>query len=341
MFRFANPEMLYLLALIPVLVIFYVVATRTKRRRLERFGQPETIAQLMPEASPGRLRTKFTIYLIALGLIIVGLSRPQYGAKLKEVNKEGIELMVAVDVSNSMLAKDFEPTRLERTKFAITRLLEGLRQDQIGLIVFAGDAYVQLPITGDYVAARNFVSQISTDMVSKQGTALGAAINLAQNSFSSQSEGSRALIIISDGENHEDDAITAAKAAAEKGIRIYTIGIGTPEGAPIEINGEFIKDENGEMVVTKLNEKMLEEIALTTGGAYIRSNNQSIGLQEIIDKVNEVEKKKFSTMMFESYNEQYQYFIAAALILLILDMLIIDRKNRILARFNIFSKNAK
>lgn len=338
MFRFATPEMLYFLLLIPALILFYIIAARARRRRLESFGHTDTIAQLMPEASPRRGRTKFIIYTAALTLVIVALARPQYGSKLKEVEKEGVEIMIAVDVSNSMLAQDFEPNRLARTKFAISRLLEGLREDQVGLIVFAGDAYVQLPITSDYVSARNFANQISTDMISKQGTAVGAAIELAQNSFSSQSEGSRVLIIISDGENHEDDAVAAATAAAKKGIRIYTIGIGTPEGAPINIGGEFIKDENGDMVVSKLNEQMLEEIALITDGAYIRSTKQSIGLQEIIDKVGEVQKKKFNTMMFEAYNEQYQYLIAAALVLLILDMLVISRKNRILARFNIFNK---
>lgn len=339
MFRFASPHMLYLLLLPLAMVLIYIYAMRQRRRRLERFGDPETLAQLMPEASPRRVRNKFIIFMCAAALVVVALARPQFGSKLKEVAREGVEIMLAVDVSNSMLAQDFEPNRLDRTKYSIGRLLEGLKRDQVGLVVFAGDAYVQLPITSDYVAARNFVSQVSPNMVSKQGTAMGAAITLATNSFSSESEGSRAIILISDGENHEDDPMAAAEAAAAAGVKIYTIGIGTPEGAPIQINGEFLKDEKGDMVVSKLDEKMMQEIAMTTGGAYIRSTNQSMGLQEIIDQINKTETKKFSSMVFEEFNEQFQYLLGAALILLLLEGVIISRKNRILARFNIFNRH--
>lgn len=338
MFRFAIPEMLYLLAIIPLLIVVYIVIVRARKRRLKSFGDLETITQLMPEASPGRLQTKFIIYLTSLAFIIVALARPQLGSKLKEVSKEGIEIMIAVDVSNSMLAQDFKPNRLEKTKFAISRLLDGLKNDQIGLIVFAGDAYVQLPITSDYTAARNFANHISSNMISKQGTALGSAISLATKSFSSDSDGSRVLILISDGENHEDDAMAAAKVASESGIVIYSIGIGTPEGAPIQIGEEFIKDEKGDIVVSKLNEKMLEDVALSTGGAYIRSSNKSLGLQEIIDLVNKTEKSEFKSVEFEEYNELYQSLLAIALLLLIFEVSILSRKNRILAKFNIFSK---
>lgn len=338
MFRFASPEYLYLLLLIPALVGGYVWSVRMRRRALERFGNPQTVAQLMPDASPLRKRHKFTLMLLALICIIGALARPQFGSKLKEVTREGVELMLAVDVSNSMLAQDFEPTRLDRTKFAINRLTEQLHQDRIGLIVFAGDAYVQLPITSDYVTARNFATNISPGMVSRQGTAMGAAIELATKSFSSQSEGSRVLILISDGENHEDDPIAAAKAAAEAGIKIYTIGMGTPEGAPISIDGNFLKDESGNMVVSKLDEKTLEEIALTTGGAYIRATNRSIGLDEIVQQINKVEKKQVKSSVFSEFNEQFSHLIVLALILLLGDILIIDRKNHILSRFNIFQK---
>ena len=336
MFRFAQPEYFYLLALIPALVAVYLLRLRARSRALERFGDPQTVAQLMPEASPKRVRNKFILYTLALLSIIVGLARPQFGSKLREVTRQGVEIMLAVDVSNSMLAQDFEPSRLERTKFAIDRLTQQLSEDRLGLIVFAGDAYMQLPITSDYVTARNFVRAISPTMVSRQGTAIGAAIDLAARSFSSGSEGSRVIIIVSDGENHEDDALAAARAAAERGIMIYTIGIGTPEGAPISIGGDFIKDENGNMVVSKLDEAALEEIALTTGGAYIRATNRSLGLDEIIQKINEVEKQQLTSMVFEDFNEQYQYLLGAALILLLADVLMIDRKNRLLARFNIF-----
>ena len=339
MFRFESPHILWLLILVPLLIGGYLWAARLYRRRLARFGEPETVRTLMPDASPLRVRNKFILCLAALGLLVVALARPQFGSKLREVTRQGIEIMLAVDVSNSMLAQDFEPNRLERTKFAINRLLEGLRQDRVGLVAFAGDAYVQLPITADYVTARNFAAQLSPTMVSRQGTAIGAAIDLAASSFSSGSEGSRVLIVISDGENHEDDALAAAKRAAEQGIKIYTIGIGTPEGAPIQIGGEFLKDDQGNMVVSKLDEPSLEEIALSTGGAYIRATNKSIGLEEIIAKINQTEKKKLTSTIFEEFNEQFQYLVGAALLLLLADVLMLSRRNRTFARFNIFNRS--
>jgi len=339
MFRFATPEYLYLLLVVPFMAGAFLLAARARKRALERFGDPRTLAGLMPEASPRRIRHKFVLVCLALIFVVLGLARPQFGSKLREVTRTGIEMMLAVDVSNSMLAEDFEPNRLERTKFAIERLTERLDQDRIGLIVFAGDAYMQLPITSDYVTARNFVNDISPTMVSKQGTAIGAAIDLAARSFSSGSEGSRVIVIVSDGENHEDDAIAAAEAAAEQGIKIYTIGIGTPEGAPISIDGEFIKDGDGNMVVSKLDEQTLEAIALSTGGAYIRATNRSLGLDEIVRKIDEVEKKELTSTLFEDFNEQFQYLIGGALLLLLLEFAILERKNRLLNRFDIFSKH--
>ncbi len=300
MFRFANPDMFWLLAALPLLAGVFVWSAYRRRKRLADFGDPETVRALMPDASPGRYLTKFLFMAAAFTLIVFALARPQLGSKLKEVKMEGIEIMLAVDVSNSMLAQDFEPNRLERTKHAINRLLEGLKQDKVGLVVFAGDAYVQLPITSDYMTARNFMRQVSPSMVSKQGTAIGAAIDVAASSFSSESEGSRVIILITDGENHEDDAVSAAKRASSKGIKIYTIGIGTPEGAPIKVGDDFIRDEDGNMVVSKLDEAILRQIALLTDGAYIRSTNQSMGLAEIISKINETEKKEFSAPVVES-----------------------------------------
>ena len=336
MFRFAHPEYFWLLALVPLLAGVFVWSAYRRRKRLERFGDPATIAPFMPDASPARHFTKFVFLLAAVVLAVVALARPQLGSKLKEVKVSGIELMLAVDVSNSMLADDFEPNRLERTKYAISRLLEGLRQDRVGLVVFAGDAYVQLPITSDYTTAMNFVRQITPTMVSRQGTAIGAAIDLAASGFSSESEGSRAIILITDGENHEDDAIAAAQRAAEKGINIYTIGIGTPEGKPIPMGGDVIRDENGEMVISHLDEALLQRIAILTGGAYIRSTNQSVGLTEIISKINETESGEFAAQMFEEYDEQYGLFLGAALVCLLVGWAILSRKNRLLARFNIF-----
>ncbi len=336
MFRFASPEYLYLLALIPVFIALFVYAAWRRRKNLARFGEQTTLSALMPDFSPRRQRYKFIILMLAFGLLVGALARPQFGSKLREVKRTGIEIMLCVDISNSMLAKDFEPNRLERTKYAIGRLLEGLQQDQIGLVVFAGDAYMQLPITSDYLTARSFVSTISTNMLSRQGTAIGAAIDLAAASFSPGSEGSRVIIVISDGENHSDDPIAAAVRAYDKGIKVYTIGIGTPEGAPIPIGNDFIRDEKGEIVVTKLDEQTLEKIALSTGGAYIRADNKSVGLDEIITQINKTEKQKLSSMVFEEFDEQYRYPLAAALALLLLELFVMGRKNRLLARFNIF-----
>ena len=338
MFRFANPHILYLLLMVPVAVALFIFAQVRRRRRLERFASSSLLAQLTPSASPARVRTKFILYTLAVVFLILAAARPQVGSKLREEHQKGIEMMLVVDVSNSMLAEDFEPNRLDRTKFAIDRVVESMKQDRIGVVAFAGEAQVQLPITSDYRMARAFARKLSPAMVRTQGTDLGAAIKLASMSFSSQSEGSRVMILITDGENHESDALEAAQAAAEKGIAIYTIGIGTPEGAPIMIGGDYLTDENGDMVVSKLDEKMLQEIASATGGAYVRATKQSIGLKEIVDRLKELDESDLATTRFEAFDEQYQYPLALALLLLLIEWLILDRRNPLLARFNIFGQ---
>ena len=336
MFRFAHPEYLYLLLAAPALVALFAWALYDRRRRLARFGDPATVATLMPDASTGRMKLKFILFTTAVILVILAAARPQFGSKLREQKSEGIEMMLAVDISNSMLAEDFEPNRLERTKYAINKLFDGLEQDRVGVIVFAGDATVQLPITSDYRMAKAFAKPISPSMASVQGTSIGKALSLAEMSFSSGSGDSRVIILITDGEDHEGNVMQAAERAAEQGIRIFTIGIGTPEGAPIEIGGEFIKDEKGDMVVSKLDEKMLQEIARITGGAYIRATKQSIGLDEIVRAINDMEQSELSTVRFEEYNEQFQYLIAVAFALLLVEFWLLDRRNPLLARFNIF-----
>ena len=336
MFRFAHPEYLYLLLAAPALVALFAWALYDRRRRLARFGDPATVATLMPDASTGRMKLKFILFTTAVILVILAAARPQFGSKLREQKSEGIEMMLAVDISNSMLAEDFEPNRLERTKYAINKLFDGLEQDRVGVIVFAGDATVQLPITSDYRMAKAFAKRISPSMASVQGTSIGKALSLAEMSFSSGSGDSRVIILITDGEDHEGNVMQAAERAAEQGIRIFTIGIGTPEGAPIEIGGEFIKDEKGDMVVSKLDEKMLQEIARITGGAYIRATKQSIGLDEIVRAINDMEQSELSPVRFEEYNEQFQYLIAVAFALLLVEFWLLDRRNPLLARFNIF-----
>ena len=336
MFRFANPQYLWLLAAVPAMMLMYALAARSRRKNIARFGNPHTVAELMPDASNARRRVKFALFTAALALAVLAAARPQLGSRLRETKSMGVEMMLVVDVSNSMLAEDFAPNRLERTKYAINKLFDGLRQERVGLIVFAGEPKVQLPITSDFRMAKAFARRISPELVEEQGTAIGKALSLAVMSFSSQSERSRAIILITDGENHEDDAVAVARRAAEQGVRIYTIGIGTPEGAPIEIGGEFVKDEEGKMVVSKLNEEMLEEIARITDGAYIRSTNQSMGLDEIVDSINRMEKSELEVLRFEEYDERFQYMLSMSLMLLLLEFFILMRRNPVLARFNIF-----
>lgn len=336
MFRFAEPQYLYLLALLPILVVIFIVYRRAQRKRLARFGDMEIIRQLMPEASPRRVRNKFIILVIVFGLLITALAQPQFGAKLREVKREGVEIMLAIDVSRSMLAEDFKPNRLERTKNAANRLVEQLDKDRVGMIVFAGDAFIQLPITSDFVSAKSFISGISTDIVPVQGTSISKAIDLAALSFSEQSHKSRAIILVSDGESHDDDPIVAAQAAKDKGIIIYTVGIGTPEGAPISVNGEMIKDEEGNMVVSKLAEETMQQIAVLTGGTYVRATNQSVGLDEILKRIQAMEKQEFNSLAFAEYNDQFHYLVALALLLLMIEFIMIDRKNRILSRISVF-----
>ena len=336
MFRFANPHLLWLLLLVPAMAGLFAAAARNRRRRLARFGNPAILRLLMPDASPARVRFRFLLFCTAAALVVLAAARPQVGSKLREQTSEGIEMMLVV--SNSMLAEDFEPNRLERTKYAIGKLFDGLRQDRVGMIVFAGDAAVQLPITSDYRMARAFARKIAPSLVSVQGTDIGRALSLALLSFSEKTEQShsRVIILITDGEGHDNGAVEVARRAAEQGVRIFTIGIGTPEGAPIRIGGQFILDENGQMVVSKLGEPLLEQIAQLTSGIYVRSSNQSIGLDEVIRSINEMQKTELSTVRFEEYNEQYQYFLGLALLLLFIEFFVLDRRNPLLARFNIF-----
>ncbi len=339
MFRFASPQYLYLLLLIPALMLLFAAVAMQRRRRLARFGNPEIMALLTPDSSRWRPRFKSLLMLCAVGSLAIAASRPQLGSKLHEQKAQGVEMMFVVDVSNSMLAEDFEPNRLERTKYAINRLFEGMDQDRAGLIAFAGDATVQLPITSDFRMAAAFVNRLSPNLVGEQGTSIATALDLALLSFSEQSKASKVIILVTDGESHEDNAIAAAERAKAQGVKIFTIGIGTPEGAPISIDGEFIKDEQGNMVVTKLNEEMLEQIATISEGGYLKATKQDIGLSEVIRTINDLEKGELSTVKFEEYNELYQYFLALAILLLMMEFYIMERRSKVLSRFNIFNED--
>ena len=335
MFRFADPHFLWLLTAVPLFAALFGLAARNRRRRLARFGCVRTLGELMPEVSAGRILLKFILFCTAFALLALAAARPQFGSKLREEKSQGVEMMFVVDISNSMLAEDFEPNRLERTKYAIDKLFDGLRQDRVGLVVFAGEPKVQLPVTSDYRMAKAFARRIDPSLVAVQGTAVGKALEQALLAFSSETEASRSRVV--HGKDHEDDAIAVAERAAAQGIRIYTIGIGTPEGAPIRIDGDFIKDDKGDMVVSKLNEEMLSRIAGITEGAYVRATKQSIGLDEIVESINRLEQSELAAVRFEEYNEQYQYLLAAALLLLVVELLLLDRRNPLLARFNIFA----
>lgn len=338
MFRFANIDSLYLLLLIPVMVLVFEWAVARRRKVMARFATTSALVRLMPEGSRGRLRLKFWFVQIAYALMVVALARPQVGSRLREVEREGVEIMLAIDVSNSMLAEDFSPSRLERTKYAVARVIEGLDEERVGVIIFAGDAYVQLPITSDYRTAKNFVERISTTQVTKQGTAIGTAIDLASSAFSSSSEGSRVVVLVTDGENHEDDALQAAERAAQKGVTIYTIGMGTPEGAPIMIDGDYILDSEGEMVVTKMDEATLRRIAESTGGAYVRATNANVGIKEVVDMINQTEKTKVTMEIFDAYDEKFPIPLSLALLILMIEFVVLPRRNRVLSKFNLFGE---
>jgi Ca-activated chloride channel family protein len=269
------------------------------------------------------------LYSLAFFFFVIGLSRPQIGAKLKEHKSQGAEIMIALDVSNSMLAKDYSPNRLERAKLAISRITDKLSGDRIGLIIFAGSSFVQLPITTDYVSAKMFLNSISTESIPVQGTAIGEAIETAASSFSSESDNSRAIIVISDGENHEDDAIAAAKKAAENGIKVYAIGVGSTEGEPIPMkDGGLMKDKDGKIVVTKLDEQGLKDIANAGDGKYVRAGNDEFGLTPIIDDIKKMQDEKFNSVVFEEYDEQFMYFFGLALLFFVLEMLVGERKSK-------------
>lgn len=340
MFRFGNIEYLWGLLIIPLLAMFFVWSRISRRRALKKFGQQEILGQLMPYSSGNRPVVKFIILMLALAFFIVGIARPQFGSKLKTEKREGVELMIALDVSNSMMAEDIQPNRLERAKRAISRLIDRLKDDKIGLIVFAGDAYTQLPITSDYNSAKLFLNSVNTQIVPKQGTAIGAAIDLARKSFTPNGEANKAIVIITDGENHEDDALASAKVALDEGAIVHTIGMGLPSGSPIPVlrNGQtdYLKDRDGNVVVTKLNEQMLEQIAAAGGGIYVRANNAQVGLSALFDEINAMEKQEMETRTYSEYDDQFQYFFAVGLFLLLLEFVILERKNKYLKRIKLF-----
>lgn len=344
MFRFAHPEYLYALSIIPFFVLVYIILRTQRKKALNKFGEPEIIKELMPNASNSRPVIKFTIWMLALTALIFAIARPQFGSKLTKEKRKGVELIIALDVSNSMLAEDIQPNRLERSKRAIQSLIEKLKDDKLGLVVFAGDAYTQLPITSDYSSAKLFLSSVNTGIVPRQGTAIGSAIKLAVNSFSPQFEGNKAIIVITDGEDHEDDALEATKAATEQGIKVHTIGMGLPQGGPIPMinqygQKDYRKDKEGNTVITKLNEPMMQQIAAAGNGVYVRANNSQVGLSAIYNEIEKMDATEMESQIYSEYAEQYQWLIALAIFLLLFDFLILERKNKYLKHVRLFGKD--
>ena len=343
MIRFAHTEYLYALLALFVLIALYFFAVKLRTRDLGRFGNTLMLEKLIPGVSRYKKGIKYILGLAALAFLILGIANPQIGTKMEEVKREGVDIMIALDVSNSMKAEDIKPNRLESAKQEISHMIDKFQNDRLGLIVFAGDSYLQLPLTTDYSAARLILSTIDVDVVPIPGTAIGSAIKLAMKSFASGEKKHKVIIIISDGENHEDDAVNAAKDAVDDGVVVHTVGMGSPDGVPIPVyqNGiqaGFRKDQDGNTVVTKLDEQALRQIAEAGDGMYIRATNQQDELDTIFKDIQTMEKKEFGAKIFTEYEDRFQYFLAIALLFLLVEYFISERKNRWLSKWNFFKE---
>lgn len=343
MFKFQHSEYLWALTLVPLVVLVFIIAIASRKKMLKRLGDYPLILAMIPDVSRSKQTVKFILYTIALIFLILGICNLQTGSKMQDVKREGADIMICLDVSNSMLAEDLKPNRLERAKQAIEQMIDKLQGDRIGIVVFAGEAYTQLPITIDYASAKLFLNAITPNIIERQGTDISTAIEKAKESFGKDEGKNKAIIIITDGEDHEDDAIKAAEEAGKEGIIINTIGVGSDAGVPIPVytNGipsGYKKDKEGNTVVTKLNEKILQEIAGAANGVYVKASNADVGLGAVLDKVNELEKKQFESKMYTDYEDQFQWFIGASLLFLLIEFLISERINIWWRKLNLFKK---
>lgn len=341
MLRFAHIEFLWGLAAIPLLLLIFWRVVRWKKKATGKLGDKTTVSRLMPDVSYSRPVLKFILFLFAYAAMVVALADPQVGTKIEEGKRSGADLMILLDVSNSMMAGDLEPNRLENAKRAISQLIDNLHEDRIGIVIFAGEAYVQLPVTTDYSAAKLFLDNISTDIVPTQGTAIGAAIEMGMKSLDLVNGSSKAMILMTDGENHEDDAIAAAESAWKKGVAIHVIGLGSPEGAPIPMFKDkkpvgFHVDETGKTVVSKLNEAMCKEVAQAGNGVYVRASNGNTGFNVVMNQIDRMQKKTYDSKVFKSYEDRFQVFLALALIFLIVEFFVSSRKNKKLTELKLF-----
>ena len=341
MYRFGEPIYLYLLLIVPFLVVFYLYTNYRRRKRLRQYGDPELMAHLMPNVSKYRPDVKFWLVTAALVMLIFMLARPQYGSTMETVKRQGVETVVALDISNSMLAQDVTPSRLEKSKKLVSRLVETFNNDKVAMIVFAGEAFTQLPITSDYISAKMFLETISPSLITTQGTDIRGAIGLAMKSFTPNEGVGRAIVLITDGENHEGGAVEAAQQAAEKGVRVFVLGVGSPDGSPIPVEGtnDFRRDKDGNVVVTKLNEQMCQEIAKAGNGMYVRVDNTNNAERALNAEINKLAKADVETQVYTEFDEQFDVLAWLALVLLAVDVMLLNRKNPLFKNVKLFKQD--
>lgn len=328
MFRFENPAFLYLLIIIPVIIVIRLLEMRKRKLKLKKFGDLSLLKQLMPDVSSSRKSLKFWLMIAALALLIVMLARPQMGTKISQEKRKGIEVIISLDISNSMRAEDVVPSRLDKSKMLVENMVDNFTNDKVGLVVFAGDAFIQLPITSDYVSAKMFLQNTDPSLIATQGTDLAGAIELSSKSFTQQDKVGRAILIITDGEDHEGGAIEAAEKARKNGIRVFVLGVGSTKGSPVpDGNGGYLKDNSGQEVISALNEEMCKQVAQAGGGAYIHVDNTSLAQRQLNDELTKLQKGDISSVVYSEYDEQFQAVGILVLILLIIEMLILERKN--------------
>ena len=339
MFRFESPIFLYLLILIPILFVIRLLNIRQRRKKLRKFGDPSLLKELMPDVSLFRSEVKFWLAMGALALLIVMLARPQMGTKISHEKRNGIETIITLDISNSMLAEDVVPSRLDKSKMLVENMVDHFTNDKIGLIVFAGDAFVQLPITSDYVSAKMFMQSIDPSLIATQGTDIAQAITMAMNSFTQDDKVGRAIIVITDGEDHEGGSLEAAQAAKKKGMRVFVLGVGDTKGAPIPSgDGGYMTDNAGQTVMSALNEDMCRQIAQAGGGAYIHVDNTNVAQNKLNDELTKLQKGDITSTIYSEYDEQFQAFGILALLLLIIEICVFESKNRLLKNVRLFKK---
>lgn len=337
MFRFENPAFLYLLIIIPVIIVIRLLEMRKRKLKLKKFGDLSLLKQLMPDVSSSRKSLKFWLMVAALALLIVMLARPQMGTKISQEKRKGIEVIISLDISNSMRAEDVVPSRLDKSKMLVENMVDNFTNDKVGLVVFAGDAFIQLPITSDYVSAKMFLQNTDPSLIATQGTDLAGAIELSSKSFTQQDKVGRAILIITDGEDHEGGAIEAAEKARKNGIRVFVLGVGSTKGSPVpDGNGGYMKDNSGQEVISALNEEMCKQVAQAGGGAYIHVDNTSLAQRQLNDELTKLQKGDISSVVYSEYDEQFQAVGILVLILLIIEMLILERKNQLFKKIKLF-----